>query len=183
MTGANGIPVTAGLELVSPSSAFREDFLAMAAEYAVAGTEGEKIRFAGAARDLRRFIRRAKKNARGRSLAEGQVPFDTYWLVRDGRTIVANSTLRHCLTPGLEIEGGHIGYGTRPSERRKGYGRVICALTLQKARERGLRRVLITCDTDNAASARIIEANGGRFDGEAVSPGTGKRVSRYWVEL
>jgi predicted acetyltransferase len=60
---------------------------------------------------------------------------------------------------------------------------VICSLTLQKARERGLRRVLITCNTENTASARIIVACGGQFDGEALSPRTGKPVSRYWIQL
>jgi predicted acetyltransferase len=171
------------LELVAPSSAYREDFLAMAAEYAVAGTDNEKVKFAEAARDFDAYLRQCRDRALGLSLAEGQVPFDVYWLVADGRTIVANSTLRHHLTPPLQIEGGHIGYGTRPSQRRKGYGRAICALTLQKARRRGLKRVLITCNTQNTASARIIVANGGKFAGEDVSPRTGLAVSRYWVDL
>jgi predicted acetyltransferase len=183
MTGQD--PATSGsnLELVGPSLDYREDFLAMAEEYLSEGTEGEKALFAEAVRDLPAHIQTLRDRARWRSLLEGQVPYNTYWLVRGGRTIVATSTLRHYLTPQLMIEGGHIGYGTRPSERRKGYGRLICELTLQQARQRNLRRVLITCNAENVASARIILACGGRLEGESPSPRTGKPVSRYWIEL
>jgi predicted acetyltransferase len=43
------------------------------------------------------------------------------------------------------------------------------------AAELGLSQVLITCDVDNVGSRRIIEANGGRFEGQR----SGKL--RYWV--
>ena len=183
MTGLPAPPSPERLELIVPSLAHEADYLAMAREYETEGTEGEKAFFAQAARDLAVHVRVLRERAEGRSLAEGQVPYHSYWLVRDGRTIVANSTLRHFLTPPLLVEGGHIGYGVRPSERRKGYGKAVCARTLDKAREMGIRRVLITCNTENAASARIIEACGGRFDGQRPSPRTGKPVSRYWVDL
>jgi len=128
-------------------------------------------------------IRKLQDMARGVGLPEGWVPSTTYWLVRDGKIIVARSNLRHRLTPSLERVGGHIGYATRPSERRKGYGTLLCALTLQKARELGLKRVLITCDADNLASARIIEKNGGRLENQELSQATGKLKNRYWIEL
>lgn len=167
----------------APSLDFRDDFLALAREYQAYGTEGERKFFAEAVADLPSHIRDLEARASGLRLLEGQVPYRSYWLVRDGRTIVATSTLRRWLTPALLIEGGHIGYGTRPSERRKGYGRLVCTLTLRKAREMGLRRVLVTCNTENVASAGIILACGGRFDGESPSPRSGKPVSRYWIEL
>ena len=171
------------LELEAPSLLYRDDFLAMAREYQIEGNEGERKFFAEAVADLPSHVRDLEARASGLRLLEGQVPYHSYWLIRDGRTIVATSTLRRWLTPALLAEGGHIGYGTRPSERRKGYGRLVCSLTLQKACEIGLRRVLITCNTENVASASIILACGGRFDGESPSPRTGKPVSRYWIEL
>jgi predicted acetyltransferase len=91
--------------------------------------------------------------------------------------------LRHRLTDPLRKEGGHIGYNIRPSERRKGYGTKILELALDKAREIGLKRVLVTCDTDNVASGKIIRKNGGVFEGESISDRSGKPVSRYWIEL
>ncbi|HLL72624.1 MAG TPA: GNAT family N-acetyltransferase [Pyrinomonadaceae bacterium] len=91
--------------------------------------------------------------------------------------------LRHQLTPALEHEGGHIGYDIRPSARRRGFGTLILALTLERARILGLARALLTCDTDNTASARIIERNGGALAARVVSNRTGKLISQYWIEL
>jgi len=171
------------LELIEPTLDLAEDYRAMAREYLAAGDAWEKRRARQALDDLPAYIRRLRDEARGRGLEGGQVPSSTYWLVRDGRTILARSNLRHRLTPHLLYEGGHIGYGTRPSERRKGYGRAVCAKTLQRARAMGLERVLITCDEDNAASARIIEACGGVLESRVVSRETGKEKRRYWVDL
>ena len=121
--------------------------------------------------------------AQGRNLPEGYVPTSTYWLVRNGRDVVARSTLRHRLNAHLEHEGGHIGYSVRPSDRRRGYGTAVCRLTLAKARALGLARVLITCDDDNIASARVIEKNGGRFENAVRARATGKMKRRYWIAL
>jgi predicted acetyltransferase len=41
--------------------------------------------------------------------------------------------------------------------------------------ERGLGQVLVTCDEENVASRKVIEANGGRYE----DSNEGKR--RYWV--
>jgi predicted acetyltransferase len=56
-------------------------------------------------------------------------------------------------------------------------------LALEKAREIGLRRVLITCDATNIASRKIIEANGGQLQDERLLPGRTIPTRRYWVEL
>jgi predicted acetyltransferase len=96
---------------------------------------------------------------------------------------VGASRLRHALTPALEDIGGHIGYDIRPTERRKGYGTRLLALMLHKAKALGLARVFLTCDTENVASAKIIEKNGGVLASQSVSPRAGVLVSRYWIEL
>ena len=132
--------------------------------------------------DMQAKIRRMREYARGENLPEGFVPATTYWLVRDGQEILGTVNLRHRLTEGLLKVGGHIGYSIRPDERGKGYGRLQCALALDKARALGLTRVLITCDSDNVASARVIEANGGVLADERVVEG-GAVKKRYWVEL
>lgn len=171
------------LELIEPTLDLIEDLRAMAGEYLRWGTSYERARYRDALRDLPGYVRELRQQARGVDRPPGWVPSTTYWLVRDGRRIVATSNLRHRLTPHLHYEGGHIGYGTRPSERRKGYGRRLCALTLQRARELGIRHVLITCDSDNIASAKIIEANGGVLENQVVSRETGKIKNRYWIDV
>ena len=52
-----------------------------------------------------------------------------------------------------------------------------------EACERGLTRVLVTCDTENIPSVRIIERNGGVLENRETSARSGKQISRYWVEL
>jgi predicted acetyltransferase len=162
---------------------YLDDLVALAREHAAAEEPRERTRYDEALRDAAAYVRRLQDSARGVNLAPGRVPQTTYWLVRGGKTIVAASNLRHALTDHLEHEGGHIGYATRPSQRRKGYGTRLCALTLEKARAMGMKRILITCDEDNIASARIIEKNGGKLENKVVSRETGKVKNRYWIDL
>ena len=48
--------------------------------------------------------------------------------------IIGAVNIRHSLTEHLFNAGGHIGYGIRPSERRKGYATKLLALSLEKRR-------------------------------------------------
>ena len=164
--------------LIEPAAELWPEFLAMAEEYSLAGDP----RYQPALEDFPAYLRSLLDGARGIGLLPGRVPFSTFWLT-SGRHLIGRSSIRHRLTPDLEDEGGHIGYDIRPSERLKGYGKLILRLTLAEARKLGLSRALLTCDTDNVASAKVIEANGGRLQAQAVSKRSGKQISRYWIEL
>ena len=94
----------------------------------------------------------------------------------------------------LSEVGGHIGYGIRPSERGHGYGNEILRLAIIEALRLSLAgqlvtddlgRILITCDEDNVASRKVIEANEGVFDryAEETVDGKIKRVRRYFISL
>jgi predicted acetyltransferase len=179
------------LTLASPSLALGDAFWALLDDYRAAGEIGH-VPGSGAVDELATlarealpdFIRRLDERSRSIGLPPGYVPDNAYWLVRcsDG-AVVGVSSLRHRLTPALEDVGGHIGYSIRPSERRKGYGTSILALTMEKARALGLAQVLLTCDTDNLGSARIIEKNGGVLASSGFSARSGTHVSRYWIAL
>lgn len=169
------------LDLVEPTAGMKDEFLAMAAEYMSCGNVMELSMYAPAIADFEGYLERLADHAAGRNLPAGVVRYRMYWLVRGCGAIVATSALRLESTPHVEQELGHIGYGVRPSQRRRGYGKVICRLTLAKARLLGMDRVLITCDSDNVASVRIIEANGGVMENQVVSGLTGKLKNRYWV--
>ena len=54
---------------------------------------------------------------------------------------------------------------------------------LNEARKLGLTQVLLTCDVNNSASARVIEKNGGVLASYGISNVSGKLISRYWVTL
>jgi len=172
------------LDLVEACEAHLEAFLDFARELLpVEENPWMRQRLAEVLENPQAVLRRQRDDARGRNLPDGYVPTTTYWLLRGRQKVVARSSLRHRLTEHLAYEGGHIGYGVRPSERGKGYGTAVCRLTLEKARALGLPRVLITCDADNPASARIIEKNGGVLENVVRSRQTGKMKRRYWIDL
>lgn len=164
--------------LVEPSVDLAAEFLEMAVEFKAAGDE----RYDSALENFAVYLERSSNYAQSLNLMPDRVPECEFWLIDDGK-IVASSRLRHRLTPALEREGGHIGYAVRPSERRKGYGMLILALTLEKAKNLGLKKLLITCDTDNTGSAKIIEKNRGKLEGYEISDRSGRQISRYWIEL
>ena len=171
------------ITLMKPSIAFESEFLSMTEEFQAAGYERSQRDFDLIRNDFPAYIRRLDEASRDIGLKPGHVPSTTFWLVANSIQIIGESRLRHWLTTALEHEGGHIGYAIRPSERRKGYGTCILASTLEKARDLGLNRVLLTCDTDNIGSARIIERNGGKLASRGISNSSGKPISRYWIDL
>jgi predicted acetyltransferase len=84
-------------------------------------------------------------------------------------------SVRHRLTPALWEIGGHIGYDVRPSARRRGHATAMLRLALPVAHRLGIDPALITCDSANVASRRVIERNGGVFEDER------RGTLRYWV--
>ena len=133
--------------------------------------------------DFPGLVGRLSAFSRGESLPEGFVPHSTLWLVRDDADIVGVSNFRHKLTDNLRREGGHIGYGIRPSVRGLGYATTLLAHTLARAEEMGLAEVLLTCAKANVASVRTIIRNGGVLISEEFIPERGEIVQRYTVSL
>jgi len=114
-----------------------------------------------------------------------RVPQDAYLLVRqsDGR-VLGVSALRHSIdNEGWRLFGGHIGYGIRPSERRKGYGKAQLRLLLEEARRLGLGSALLTCRETNEPSRRTILACGGVYENSVFDPARGENMERYWIAL
>lgn len=109
------------------------------------------------------------------------VPSTNYFLVGYNDRILAMVDIRHDLTDYLHNVGGHIGYGVRPAERRKGYATWILAEALKKCGELGIDRVLVTCNEDNIGSAKTIEKNGGIEDKSFIEE-DGTVVRRFWIE-
>jgi predicted acetyltransferase len=111
-----------------------------------------------------------------------KVPFSVFWLIED-EEFIGEASIRHELNDWLLQEGGHVGYGIRPSRQGRGYGRLILALALEECRRLGIDRVLVTCDDENLASARIIEANGGELE-NVIEDRVGRGpLRRYWIYL
>ena len=121
-----------------------------------------------------------------RNLPPNRVGEDKYWLVDDEKSyFIGEIAIRHRLNDALSQRGGHIGYGVRYSEWNRGYGTKMLALALEKAKEMQISPVLITCNDDNLASARVMEKNGFVLgDTIPVSiDGTDYLTRRYWKTI
>ena len=107
--------------------------------------------------------------------SNGRVKCSYFWITDDDGAWVGFLALRRTLNDYLFEQGGHIGYSVRPSRRREGHASRALAAALREAAALGLDRVLVVCDEDNTASARIIETNGGVYEDSRED----KR--RYWI--
>lgn len=99
------------------------------------------------------------------------------WIVEDGRVLGA-ITLRHL----HDEERGDLGYGVRPSARRRGLGTWALGEMLDVARAvLDVDRVLLCCLADNVGSARTIQRCGGVLEGVRET-GHGP-LQRWWITL
>jgi predicted acetyltransferase len=117
----------------------------------------------------------------GIGLKPGYVPSETYFVCINKNLIVGRIDLRKDLNESLMIEGGHIGYEIRPSERQKGIGKSAVKAFLGSGLVE-LPRVLITCFEHNIASEKIALSVGGTYEDTRTSPRTGERTKRFWVD-
>lgn len=113
----------------------------------------------------------------GINLSENRVPSIQFVSFDDVGCALGFLNLRLRLNEGLLNYAGHIGYSIRPSERGKGYAKETLRQGLQVAKEKNIKKALVTCSVNNPASRAVILANGGLL--EDVRNG----VERYWVEV
>jgi predicted acetyltransferase len=168
--------------LTSPDVRFHESFLHAVAEFADSDMDpatlltqeieqyAEKWReptgFAAYVEMLRAEVERPRR--------PDWVPMTTLWYVEDD-TFLGRLAIRHRLTPFLLELGGHIGYDIRPGARLRGHATAMLRDALPVCRDLGIDRALVTCDTTNVGSRKVIEANGGEFEDER-----GGKL-RYWI--
>ena len=105
-----------------------------------------------------------------------------YLLVDENNHVYGYSQLRHSLKDELINIGGNIGYIIRPSERGKGLATVQLQLLIEKAKELGLDKVLVTCRENNLSSKRVIEKCFGEADEPVPSKYPDIMELRYWID-
>ena len=87
----------------------------------------------------------------------GKCPSKTFLLIRENDDkVVGAINVRWNILPEMLQFGGHIGYGIRPTERRKGYNKINFYLGLIEAQKLGLDRVMLDCDVNNIASDKTL---------------------------
>ena len=112
----------------------------------------------------------------------GFVPDSTFFCLDTDRNIVVGAVnIRHFLNESLLLNGGHIGDGVVPSERRKGVATAMIGLALEECKKLGIEKVLMVCDKDNIGSAKSIINNGGVLENEVLVDGVTEQ--RYWIDI
>lgn len=122
-----------------------------------------------------------KTQTTNKAYEEGFVPASLYFLIDENMRIYGALHIRHELNDFLLNYGGHIGYGIRPSERKKGYATKMLSLSLSFAKQLGIKKALVTCDKTNIASGKTILNNGGVLENEVIEDG--ELIKRYWINI
>lgn len=113
---------------------------------------------------------------------DGLVPDSTFFcLDEEQNRFVGAVNIRHWLNDALLLNGGHIGDGVRPSQRRKGIATAMIGLVLEECKKLEIHRVLMVCDKENIGSAKSIQKNGGILENEVFVDGLWEQ--RYWINL
>lgn len=156
------------LKLVKPSHEYSKYFLKALNEYK---TDTAKFGLDGMRQLLKvvedgkfdEWLEKVKNNDLGINLPEGYISNTKYWLFY-ANEYIGSFTLRHDINENLMKWGGHIGYIILPSKR-------------------GLRRVLITCNTENDASFAVINKAKNMYGGEQIEDSVldGFSEHRVWI--
>ena len=113
-----------------------------------------------------------------------RVPGKTFLLIRkDDNKIVGTINIRWNLSEKMLKFGGHIGYGIRPTERRKGYNKIQLYLVLLEAQKLNLDKVMLDCSVDNLGSDKTIKALGGIVERCELDEADNTMTNVYWINV
>lgn len=169
------------MRLEFPEKKHEKEYLNMIQEFIdkqeniIPGAAGLKIW-----EDYNDFLERTKNNVEGRN-PKHPGHSTLYFIIDDNEKIVWATHIRHELSDELKFDGGNIGYGIRPSERRKWYATAGLKLALEKCKELWLEKVLLTCGKNNIGSAKAMINNWWIRDSEYHHDGHSKE--RYWIPV
>ncbi|MGL6105005.1 GNAT family N-acetyltransferase [Romboutsia sp.] len=130
--------------------------------------------------DYREWLQCIEDWSKGINIGE-KVPQTLFFLKNREGTILGATSLRHYLNHTNIVAGGHVAYGICPEYRGCGYGKLILNLALKKLSEMGIEKTLVTCDTDNIESQKVILYNGGVLENQTYDE-DGISINRYWID-
>ena len=165
------------MELRRPTLADKEAILEMMAEFEQTQSAHNGGFWDTENFDYEEWLETSHNKEMGINLPENRVPSIQFVSFDDVGRALGFLNLRLRLNEGLLNYAGHIGYSIRPSERGKGYAKEALRQGLQVAKEKNIKKALVTCSVKNPASRAVILANGGLI--EDIRNG----VERYWIDL
>lgn len=171
------------MKLVKPSAKYAEQIKAYRQEFL---DSGDSMDGCGSLRTMdnpQDFIKKCNDYENPKTLPSERVIATQFMLVNEDDRIIGMIQVRHYFNDYLSKYGGHIGYSVRPSERRKGYAKLMLSTALPFCRRIGLNKVLITCIDGNIGSEKTIVANGGVYESSIYEEKEGVFLKRFWIEL
>lgn len=131
------------------------------------------------------WLERLKITENSKTCPEDKCPGYTYFLIREkDDKIIGMICIRYNLNEKMLIRGGHIGFGIRPTERKKGYNKINLYLGLKKCKELGLSKVLLTASDDNMGSFKTILALGGVLENKIIDEQNPDiMIGRYYINV
>ena len=114
----------------------------------------------------------------------GKSQVKTFLLIREeDNRIVGSINIRWNFPKDIKYFGGNIGYGIRPTERRKGYNTINLYLGLGEALKLGLSEVRVVCESSNIGSVKTIETLGGILEKKEIDPYDNVLTSTYYFNV
>lgn len=174
------------LYLVNPDLYFFEQYNDMMREWNESGTQIAPWFLDQPFENLENFAEwiQMLDNCKNANLDKKYSSTSSYFVTDENDRLIGATSLRHYLT----VEGyntwGHIGYGVRPSERRKGYAVQMLKMMLEEAKLKKIRKALVACHTSNTGSVKVIERCNGRLENIIPDPNEkGETINRYWFDV
>lgn len=170
------------LKLVLPTPDYKSKVMDYKREFI---ENGERMYGSGGLKNAESFNKwyiSVRNNLKEEDVRRGLSPETTYLAIcaKDNH-LVGMINIRHRLNDFLLNNGGHIDYSVRKSERQNGYAIEMLGLALKECTRLNIKKVLITCDKENIASAKAIINNGAKLENEIQEKN--RIVQRYWITL
>lgn len=172
------------VKLVKPSLHYKEQIFSYREEFLMNQDSMDGTSFLAEFSDVEKWLAFIEKNHHEETVAEGLVINTEFLVIREiDNKLVGMVDIRHTLNHFLFQFGGHIGYSVRRSESNQGYAKELLAQALNYCKTLHLKKVLLTCDKNNLASAKVIKYNGGVLENELLDEDKQLIVQRYWISL
>ena len=108
----------------------------------------------------------------------------TFLLIRkNDNKIIGMLNIRWNIPPNIQEFVGNIGYGIRPTERKKGYNKINLYLGLIEIQKLGLKKIYLDCEDNNIASYKTMEALNAKLLSTKIDPYDNLLTRIYYIDV
>lgn len=131
------------------------------------------------------LIENVKRKDKKYAYSINRCPSKTFFFIRQNdNKIIGMINVRYDIPQELLDDwASHIGYGIRPTERRKGYNKIQLYLGLLEMEKIEEKRVLLECCDNNIGSNKSIVALGGKLEKTELDKYDNTMTNYYWIDV